>query len=231
MRILVVEDEVRLAQAIRRGLTTQPSFVVDLAHDGEDGEHLILTNDYDAVVLDLMLPGKPGLDVLHSVRSSGKRTPILILTALGTKEDVVRGLDLGSDDYLAKPFDFGELIARVKALVRRSHRQAANVIRVQDLEIDTGRHLVRRAGKEFLPRALEYRLLEYLAFRANEVVSKTDLLDHLYDYNWEKFSNVLEVTVSALRKKLEAPGLPKLIHTIRGQGYLLGRLEEGGTES
>jgi two-component system response regulator PhoP len=230
MRVLVVEDEVRLARNIKRGLESQPSFVVDLSHDGDDGEHLILTNDYDLVILDLMLPGKSGLEVLQSARAAGKQTAILILTARNTKEDIVRGLDFGSDDYLAKPFEMGELIARVKALIRRSHGRADSVLRVHDLEIDTRRHIIRRSGKELPLPALEYRLLEYLAHRSNEIVSKTELLEHLYDYNWEKFSNVVEVYVSGLRRKIEAPGLPKLIHTIRGQGYLLG-LREGESDS
>jgi two-component system OmpR family response regulator len=226
VRILVVEDEVRLARSIKRGLESQPSFAVDICHDGEDGEHLALTNNYDAVILDIMLPGKSGLEILQSLRAAGRESVVLILTARAAKEDVVLGLDLGSDDYLAKPFDMGELIARIKALVRRAHGRAAPLLRVEDLEIDTRRHLARRAGREILLPALEYRLLEYLAFRAGEIVSKTDLLEHLYDYNWEKFSNVIEVYISSLRRKLESAELPKLIHTIRGQGYLLGRRDE-----
>lgn len=228
MRILVIEDEVRLARNIKRGLETQPSFAVDLSHDGVDGEHLVATGSYDAVILDLMLPEKAGLDVLQSLRAAGNTTPILILTASDTKEDIVRGLDYGSDDYLAKPFDMGELIARIKALVRRAHGKADPILRIEDLEIDTRRHTVRRRGTEAVLRALEYRLLEYLALRAGEVVSKTDLLEHLYDYNWEKFSNVVEVYVYSIRKKIEAPGCCKLIHTIRNQGYVLGRRDDGG---
>ncbi len=223
MRILVIEDEVRLARSIKRGLESIPSFAVDTSNDGEDGEHLVATGSYDAVILDLMLPGKPGLEVLQSLRSAGNATPILILTASGTKEDIVRGLDFGSDDYLAKPFDMGELIARVKALVRRAHGRADAVIRVEDMEIDTRRHVVRRGGRELLLPALEYRLLEYLALREGEIVSKTDLLEHLYDYNWEKFSNVIEVYVSSIRRKTESPEHGRLIHTVRNQGYVLGR--------
>jgi len=226
MRILVVEDEVRLARHIKRAMETLPSFAVDLSHDGVDGEHMAATESYDAMILDLMLPGKAGLDVLQSLRGAGNATPVLILTASDTKEDIVRGLDYGSDDYLAKPFDMGELIARIKALVRRAHGKADPVLRVEDLEIDMRRHVVRRGGREASLRALEYRLLEYLALRAGEVVSKTDLLEHLYDYNWEKFSNVVEVYVSSIRKKIEAPGHCKLIHTIRNQGYVLGRRED-----
>lgn len=180
------------------------------------------------MILDLMLPGVDGLTILQAVRSRGNHCPVLILTALTTKEDVIRGLNFGSDDYLGKPFDLGELLARVKALIRRSHNRPDPVLRVGDLEIETHRHLVRRGGREFLLPALEYRLLEYLAYRAGEVVSKTELLEHLYDYNWEKFSNVVEVYVSSLRRKLEQGGLPKLIHTIRGQGYVLSPEPLGG---
>ncbi|MBI5153985.1 response regulator [Candidatus Poribacteria bacterium] len=221
MRILIVEDEVRLARNIRKGIESLPSFVADISNDGEDGEHLALTNDYDLIILDLMLPGRDGLEILQHLRDAGRATPVLILTARTTKEDIVRGLDYGSDDYLGKPFDMGELLARVKALIRRSKGRPDPVLRVADLEIDTRRHLVRRGGRELLLPALEYRLLEYLAFQDGAVVSKTELLEHLYDYNWEKFSNVIEVYVSSLRRKLEDADRPKLIHTIRGQGYVL----------
>lgn len=225
MRILVIEDETRLARHIKRGLESVPSFAVDLSHDGEDAAHMIASNAYDAVVLDLMLPGRPGLEVLHEARAAGNATPILILTARAAKEDVIKGLDYGSDDYLAKPFDMGELIARIKALVRRSHGKPCATLRIGDMEVDTRTHGVRRAGREIMLPALEYRLLEYLAHRAGEVVSKTDLLEHLYDYNWEKFSNVIEVYISSLRRKLDADGGRRLIHTVRGQGYTLAARE------
>ncbi|MFH0793924.1 MAG: response regulator transcription factor [bacterium] len=221
MRILVVEDEVRLARNIKKGIESLPSFVVDLSHDGEDGQHMAMTNPYDLVILDLMLPGADGLTVLRRLREAGKTMPILILTARTSKEEVARGLDFGSDDYLGKPFDMGELLARIKALIRRSHGRASPVLRVGDLEIDTRTHRVSRGGRELFLPALEYRLLEYLAFRAGDVVSKTELLEHLYDYNWEKFSNVIEHYISDLRAKLERPETAKLIHTLRGQGYFL----------
>lgn len=221
MRILIIEDEVRLARSIAKGLETVPSFVVDLAHDGIDGEHLALTSEHDLVILDLMLPGRDGLAILQGMRAAGRETPVLILTARSTREDVIRGLDFGSDDYLAKPFDMGELIARCKALIRRSKGRPDPVLRIGGLEIDTRRHVVVHDGKELLLPALEYRLIEYLAFHPGEIVSKSRLLEHLYDYNWEKFSNVLEVYVSSLRRKLEKLGLPRMIHTVRGQGYVL----------
>src|SRR5258706_1982433 len=190
MRILVVEDEERLARSIRKGLQSQPSFVVDLAHDGEEGAHLALTAPWDLVILDIMLPGIDGLSILRRMRAAKIATPVLVLTARSSKEDVVRGLDLGSDDYLAKPFDMGELIARVRALVRRSHGRADPVLRVADLEVDTRSHAVRRGGPSFLLPALEYRLIELLALPAGEVVSKEQILQHLYRTNSEKFSNV-----------------------------------------
>ncbi len=221
MRVLIIEDEPRLATNLRRGIESVPSFVADVAHDGIDGLHQARTSPYDAIILDLMLPGMDGLSVLRELRRGGSRVPVLILTARSTKEDVIRGLDYGSDDYLAKPFDMGELLARLKALVRRAHDRPDPVLRVGDLEIDTLRHVVRRAGIEHVLPPLEYRLIEYLAYRSGQVVSKSDILEHLYDYNWEKFSNVIEVYISSLRRKLEPPGSTRLIRTLRGQGYVL----------
>jgi len=221
MRILVIEDERRLAQNLKEGIESVPSFVVDVANDGEDGQHLALTENYDLVLLDLMLPGVEGLSILRSVRDAGKTTPILILTARNTSEDIARGLDYGSDDYLGKPFDMGELLARIKALIRRSHQKPDPTLRVGDLKIDTRSHTISRGGMTHVPPALEYRLLEYLALRAGEIVSKEELLEHLYDYNWEKFSNVIEVYVSKLRTRIDHDFDTKLIHTVRGQGYIL----------
>jgi len=229
MRILVIEDEVRLARNIRKGIQTIPSFVVDLSHDGEDGRHLAMTEDYDLIVLDLMIPGIDGLTLLRGLRKAGRRTPVLILTAKNTPEDVIRGLDYGSDDYLGKPFDMGELLARIKALVRRSKGRPDPLIRVGDLEINTSTHTVKRGTRAIVLPALEYRLLEYLAFHQGEVVSKTRLLEHLYDYNWEKFSNVIEVYICSLRSKIDRPFPVKLIRTMRGQGYMLSA-GEGHTE-
>lgn len=221
MRILIVEDEERLARSIRAAMQTLPSFVADLSHDGEDGLHMALNNAYDAIILDLMLPKTDGLEVLRRLRQEGRATPVLILTARSAKEDIIRGLDFGSDDYLGKPFDMGELIARIKSLIRRSHMRPDPVLRVGDLEIDTRSHIVRRGGRGVPLRAIEYRLLEYLAFRAGAVVPKSEILEHLYDYNWERFSNVIEHHVSVIRSKMEATGGRRIIHTLRGQGYML----------
>lgn len=221
MRILIVEDEIRLAMNLKGGIESVPSFVADVAHNGEDGQHMALTEEYDLILLDLMLPGIDGLSILQAIRSAGRRTPVLILTARNTSEDIVRGLDYGSDDYLGKPFDMGELLARIKALIRRSHQKPDPVLRIGDLTIDTRSHCVSRGGETFAPPALEYRLLEYLAMKEGEIIAKEELLEHLYDYNWEKFSNVIEVYISQLRSRIDRGQERKLIHTVRGQGYVL----------
>ena len=221
MRALVVEDEVRLAKHLKQALQTLPSFAVDLSHDGEDGQFMAETNDYDLIVLDLMLPKQDGLTVLRNLRSAGRTTPVLILSARRAKEDIVQGLDYGSDDYLTKPFDMGEFLARCKALVRRKYERSDPVLRVADLQVDTRSHVVRRGDREFLLPATQYRLLEYLAYRPGEVVSKTELLEHLYDYNWEKFSNVIEHYIYELRRRIDDGFDTKILHTLRGQGYVL----------
>lgn len=218
MRVLIVEDEVRLARNIGRMLEQQAACAVDISTDGPDGLHMALSNPYDLIVLDLMLPGLDGLDLLARLRDAGRRTPVLVLTARDTTDDVVRGLDRGGDDYLTKPFKMGELLARARALIRRSYDRPDPVLRVGPLEINTATHTVTCRGRKTSLPAMEYRLLEYLAMRAGEVVSKTDIIEHLYDFNAETFSNVIEVYVSALRKKFGAD----TIRTIRGQGYVLG---------
>ena len=234
MRVLVVEDEVRLAEHLKKALETLPSFAVDISHDGEDGQFMAETNDYDLVVLDLMLPERDGLTVLKNLRAAGRRVPVLILTARRSKEDIVQGLDYGSDDYLTKPFDMGEFLARCKALIRRRHGQPDPVIQVEDLIIDTHSHVVRRGRKRFFLPALQYRLLEYLAYRQGALVSKTEILEHLYDYNWEKFSNVIEHYIYELRRKIDEGFDVKLLHTMRGHGYVLrgsGPCDDGLSDS
>ena len=224
MRALIVEDESRIARNLQRALETLPSFAADILGDGLDAwERLRSGEPYDLLLLDRMLPGMDGLDLLQRLRESGSRVPVLILTALGTKEDIVRGLDFGCDDYLVKPYDTGELLARCKALVRRSQEHPAPVLQVADLRVDTRTHEVMRGGRAMELPALEYRLLEYLAFRPGAVVSKSELLEHLYDYNWEKFSNIVEHYVWSLRSKLEAKGEARLLHTVRGLGYRLSK--------
>ena len=221
MRVLIVEDERRLAENIARSLRESASYAVDVAFDGEDGLYMAQSNPYDLVVLDLMLPKVDGLTLLKRLRAGGAETPVLILTARDDKESVVMLLNAGADDYVAKPFDLGELLARAKALIRRGKGQSAAVLKVGDIEINTADLSVRRKGELVTLTAMEYRVLEYLAHRPGAVVSKTELLEHLYDFNWERFSNVIEVYISGLRRKLEDNSGTKLIHTLRGQGYML----------
>lgn len=223
MRVLVVEDEVRLAENVAASLRELAGYAVDIAHDGEDGLFLAQSNPYDLVLLDLMLPRLSGGDVLKMLRTAGQETPVLVLTARDEKGSIVAVLNAGADDYLSKPFDLGELIARCKALIRRGKGCPSPVIRIADLEIDTANHVVRRAGSGVSLTAMEYRVLEYLAHRPDAVVSKTELLEHLYDFNWEKFSNVIEVYISGLRRKLNDGASHQLIQTLRGQGYILQR--------
>ncbi|MCJ7543806.1 MAG: response regulator transcription factor [Phycisphaerae bacterium] len=219
MKILIVEDELRLARNVAKALSEVGNFAVDIATDGEDGLHKARTNAYDAIVLDLMLPKVDGLTILKALRSEGHRTPVLVLTAKDSPDDVVAGLDLGSDDYLTKPFEMGELLARCRSLIRRSYDRPDPVLRVGGLQIDPRRRTVQHQGREHVLPAMEFRLLEYLAMRAGEVVSKEDILEHLYDFDAERFSNVIEVYVSSLRKRFGAD----LIRTLRGQGYSIGQ--------
>jgi DNA-binding response OmpR family regulator len=224
MRALVVEDESRIARNLKRALETLPTFAADVLGDGREAwERLASGEPYDLLLLDRMLPGMDGLELLKRLRESGNRMPVLILTALGAKEEIIRGLDYGCDDYLAKPYDTGELLARCKALVRRGQEHPAPVLKVGDLSVDTRTHAVQRGSRAMELPALEYRMLEYLAFRPGAVVPKTELLEHLYDYNWEKFSNVIEHYAWSIRSKLEAQGEARLLHTIRGVGYRLSQ--------
>ncbi len=221
MKALVVEDEKRLAENVANGLRRFAGYAVDIAADGEAGLFMVENNEYDLVVLDLMLPKLKGPDLLERCRKSGNKTPVLILTARDEKQWVIKLLNAGADDYLSKPFDLGELLARAKALVRRGKGKPHPLLTIGDLEINTAERTVQRAGKLILLMPMEYRVLEYLASRSRAVVSKTELLEHLYDYNWEKFGNVIEVYISGLRKKIDCFPGPKLIQTIRGHGYTL----------
>jgi two-component system response regulator PhoP len=221
MRVLVVEDEKRLAENIASGLRQVAGYAVDISLDGEDGLFMATTNDYDLLVLDLMLPKLPGPTVLEKYRQSGRDTPVLILTARDETQSIIKLLNAGADDYLSKPFDFGEMLARAKALVRRGKGKAQPLLTIDDLEIGLADRIVEKGGRRIDLAPMEYRVLEYLASRSPAVVSKTELLEHLYDYNWEKFSNVIEVYISGLRKKIDGSSRSKLIHTLRGHGYVL----------
>jgi DNA-binding response OmpR family regulator len=223
MHILVVEDEQRLAQNLAKALSRNAGFVVDVALDGNDGLHLAKSGVFDAIILDLMLPGMSGNELLSALRATGSKTPVLVLTAREDKSSIIGLLDGGADDYLAKPFDLGELMARVKALVRRSNGQASSSLVLGDLVVNINTRSAARADKYVELTPMEYRTLEYLMMRQGSVVSKEELLEHLYDYNWEKFSNVIEVYISTLRRKIDAVASERLIHTLRGHGYMLRR--------
>ena len=221
MRVLIVEDEPRLAENIARSLRESAGYAVDVAADGQEGWFLAESNTYDVLLLDLMLPQMDGMQLLTRIRQAGQLTPVLVLTARDEKESVVALLNAGADDYLTKPFDLGELLARTKALIRRGKGQPSPVLVIGDLQLNTVNRTVQRSGRTIMLTAMEYRVLEYLAHRPGAVVSKTELLEHLYDYNWEKFSNVIEVYISGLRRKLDNGSDRQLIHTVRGQGYIL----------
>jgi two-component system response regulator PhoP len=221
VRVLVVEDEKRLAENVARALRESAGYAVDIAADGEEGLYLAESSAYDLMVLDLMLPKLDGQSLLAQYRKKGHATPVLVLTARDEKENVVRLLNAGADDYVSKPFDLGEFLARAKALVRRGKGQRSPVLSVADLQLNTIERTVRRGQKEIALVPMEYRVLEYLAHRPRAVISKSELLEHLYDYNWEKFSNVIEVYISGLRRKIDSNYPVKLIHTVRGHGYVL----------
>ena len=221
MRVLIVEDYAVLRESLARGLR-DTGYAVDAAADGGDGLFLAQQQPYDVVILDLMLPGLGGLDVLRRLRAAGDTTPVLVLTAKDALPDRVAGLDAGADDYLVKPFAFDELAARVRALVRRRYERRDPVIRIGDLEIDTRARSARRGGEVIALSAREYALLEYLAHRTGHVVTRGELWDHVYDFAAEPGSNVVDVFISHLRRKIDGGRDKKLIHTRRGQGYLLG---------
>ena len=221
MRVLLIEDEVRLSENVAATLREGPGFAVDCAADGKTGLHLTGNQYYDLILLDLMLPGLDGLGLLKKVRARGDRTPILILTAQGETRSVIELLNAGADDYLSKPFDLGELIARAKALIRRGKGIADPVLKVSDLAVNTLEQTVHRAGRSIELSPIEYRILEYLMHRPRVTVSKRELLEHLYDFNWEHHSNVIEAHISNLRRKLNRGAGTLRIDTVRGRGYRL----------
>jgi len=220
VRLLIIEDEKRLAENIAQALR-EAGFAVDHAADGITGAHMAVQDIFDAIILDLMLPGKSGKRVLTELRQTKSRTPVLVLTALEGKETIVDLLNSGADDYLAKPFDLGELLARVKALIRRAKGVSSTIIQVADMEIDTVRQTVKRRGQEIDLSPMEYRILQYLSYRPRAIVSKQELLEHLYDFEWEHHSNVIEAHISNLRRKLNLQGTEPLIETLRHRGYRL----------
>jgi two-component system, OmpR family, response regulator len=220
MRLLVVEDDVKLARALERGLQRE-GYAVDLADTGDDALSQATSNEYDAVVLDVMLPGLDGFAVCKEMRSNERWAPVLMLTARDQVGDRIRGLDAGADDYLVKPFDFGELLARLRALVRRGPTERAPVLEVGDLRIDPAARIVTRAGREIELTVREFALLQFLAQRAGAVVSREELLEHVWDNAEEGSTNVVDVYVGYLRNKVEKPFRGKIIRTVRGIGFML----------
>jgi two-component system copper resistance phosphate regulon response regulator CusR len=220
MRILVVEDEQKTAAYLRKGLT-ENGFTVDVLRGGEEGLHAALTGEYDLIILDVMLPGRDGWSILATLRRAGKETPVLFLTARDAVADRVKGLQLGADDYLVKPFAFSELLARLRARLRRKASLAPEVLMIADLEIDLLRHRATRAGQRLNLTPKEFALLSLLARHAEEVLSRTLIAEQIWDMNFESDSNVVDVHVRRLRSKVDDPFERKLIHTVRGVGYVL----------
>jgi two-component system, OmpR family, copper resistance phosphate regulon response regulator CusR len=220
MRLLLVEDEPRMAGFIAKGLREQ-SYAVDLARDGEEALYQAQVNEYDLVILDVMLPIKDGYAVCRELRSAGFRHPILMLTARDAIDDRVAGLDSGADDYLTKPFDFKELLARMRALLRRPREIRSEIMRVSDLMLNTGNHTALRGGRAIGLTAKEYALLEFLLQRPDRVVSREQIAQHVWDENFDPLSNVIDVYVRRLRAKIDDGFATPLIHTRRGEGYML----------
>ena len=220
MRILVVEDEHKLAGVLKRGLE-EHGYAVDLAYDGEDGLHLAEIEPYDLVVLDVMLPRLDGYTVCRRLRAARRNVPVLMLTARDAVDDRVAGLDSGADDYLVKPFAFRELLARVRALLRRDSLSRDPVLRVGDLEVDTVTREIRRGGRPIELTSKEYAILEYFVRNPNRVLTRTQIAEHIWDYNFVAMSNVVDVYVGLLRRKLGDNGESRLLHTVRGTGYQL----------
>ncbi len=220
MRLLVVEDEHRIASSIKKGLEME-KYAVDLAYDGRDGLDLALTEDYDCIVLDLMLPGVDGLSLCRQLRQNNIHTPIIILTAKGQTQDKIKGLDAGADDYLTKPFSFEELTARIRALVRRPSSTISSVIKVGDLEMDTLSYQVKKHGRPLALSGKEYSLLEYLMRNAGRVVSKEQIISHVWNYDSDILPNTVEVYIKKLRQKIFSSAKKEgpVIITVRGFGY------------
>jgi heavy metal response regulator len=220
MRILIIEDEKSLADILQKGLEEE-DYAVDVAYNGEDGLYMAENEPSDLIILDIMLPIVDGMTILKKIRKARVKTPVLMLTAKDTLADKVSGLDSGADDYLTKPFLFEELLARIRALLRRSAETKTSIIEIGDFTIDMASHEVKRAGKIIPLSAKEYALLEFLAIHKNRVLSRTMLTEHLYDYDFDLDSNIIDVFIHRIRNKIDKGSERKLIHTSRGSGYVL----------
>ena len=221
MRVLLVEDDVRIARFVAKGLREQ-SYAVDVAASGDDALYQAEINSYDLFILDVMIPGVDGFAVCRKIRESGIRAPILMLTARDAVDDRITGLDHGADDYLTKPFEFGELLARLRALLRRSTELRPPLITIEDLVLDTQGQRVSRAGRSVVVTTKEYALLEFLARNTGRVIGRAEIAEHVWDESFDPFSNLIEVYVNRLRKKIDTAGTEPLLHTRRGAGYFLG---------
>ena len=226
MRILVIDDEVRLSEFVKRGLIEQ-TFAVDVANDGQSGLDYALTYDYDAIILDLMLPSVQGATILKKIRGAKKSVPILVLTARNTLNDKVEHLELGADDYLTKPFAIAELVARIKALIRRGGAPRSSVLRVDDLELDRMTQQARRGNQKIELTSKEYGLLEYLMANAGRVLTRSMIIEHVWDQSFDGITNIVDVYIGHLRAKIDAGHARKLLHTLRGSGYSLRDPEQG----
>jgi heavy metal response regulator len=220
MRLLVIEDEKKVANFIRKGLEEE-HYAVDTAYDGEVGLFMAETNEYDLIVLDLMIPKIDGIEVLKRIRGNKINVPVLVLTAKATVEDIVKGLDTGCDDYLTKPFEFVEFLARIRALLRREKIDKEPILKVADLTLSLVTHKVMRKGKEIELTSKEYALLEYFMRNPEKVLTRTMISEHVWDYHFDSLTNVVDVYVNYLRKKIDKDFETKLIHTLRGVGYIM----------
>ncbi len=230
MRLLLVEDDARIARFVAKGLREQ-AYAVDVVATGEDALYQTAINSYDLIILDVMIPGKNGFEVCRELRCSGQRVPVLMLTARDSVEDRISGLDHGADDYLTKPFEFRELLARLRALLRRSGELRPAQIAVADLVLDTGAQTVSRGGRTIPLTTKEYALLEFLARNAGRVVGRAEIAEHVWDESFDPFSNLIEVYVNRVRRKIDVHGAKPLLHTRRGAGYFFGAVAEGAAES
>ena len=220
MRILIAEDERDLNEILEEKLTSE-GYGVDVCYDGIQAMEYLQSAEYDAVLLDVMMPGKDGFQVLREMRACGIKSPVLFLTARDSIEDRVQGLDLGADDYLTKPFAFRELMARVRAMIRKGYQTPSSILQVEDLVMDTGAHRVRRADQDIDLSAKEYALLEYLMMNAGQVLSREQIENHIWNFDYEGGTNVVDVYISYLRRKIDEGRDPRLIRTVRGVGYML----------
>ncbi len=220
MRILLVEDDTKVARFVRNGLKEE-GFAVDVAEDGQQGLNFARDFDYDVIILDILLPKLDGISVLKSIRTRDPQTPVLMLTAMDTIEDKIRGLNKGADDYLTKPFAFEELLARIRALLRRKYRTASTLLRFQDLQADLVTHRVFRGEKEIQLTPKEFALLEFFLQNPGKILTRTAIAEHVWDYHFDSETNIIDVYMNYLRNKIDRGFRTKLIHTVRGVGYLL----------